>query len=88
MELGFVKSPILVDNELLLMQELPTELGKVKGTIPLEARDQFHGAINLCTPDIIGKFRADLRLYMEACCYASSCKSGPSVFLITEDYKL
>ena len=90
--LGFGKFPVNVDDGLVdqLMAELPRVIKKNLSSIPPCDIEHYRVAVNaVCSKDMLPKFRADLRIFMEACNYSSSRKPADSsvVFLITEDYK-
>ena len=87
------KFPVNVDNDLVdqLMAELPKVIQKNLSTILPCDPDHYQVAVNaVCSKDMLPKFRADLRIFMEAC-YYSSCRKPDAdsavIFLITEDYK-
>ena len=73
------------------MAELPKVIQKNLSTIPPCDLDHYRVAVNaVCSKDMLPKFRADLRIFMEACYYSSCCKPDADsavVFLIMEDYK-
>ena len=91
--LGFETFPVNVDDGLVdrLMAELPKVIQKNLSTIPPCDLDHYRVAVNaVCSKDMLPKFRADLRIFMEACYYSSCCKPDADsavVFLIMEDYK-
>lgn len=89
--MGLVETRQTVTKEEVdaLMNRLPGVLVAAEGTIPQDEEANYRAAMNaVCAPDMLPKFRADLRIYMEACKYCSQkWKSVGVVFLITEDYK-
>ena len=75
-----------------LIAELPRALAALLPTVPRHEREQVAVALNACSRDTIQRFRADLRIYLEACLYSANPDprrpaAGPATFLITEDYK-
>ena len=70
----------------LFLKKLPEALTAAQPTVALSDKQQFAVALNACSSDTIIRFKADLRIYLEACKYASG-RDKPAFFLITEDYK-
>ena len=87
--MGLSESKQVVRKEQVdaLMTRLPGVLVAAAATIPDEEKDHYKVAVNACEPDMLPKFRADIRIYMEACHYSSQKWEAGVVFLITEDYK-
>ena len=67
---------------------LPVKLAAVLTTVPRYERGHLVVAVNACSTDTKNCFRADLRIYMEACLYSMKATrpARPASFLITEDY--
>lgn len=92
-KLGYCEDSNLVGSTLVdqLLTRLPGVLGAALPTVHGAERAHFLTALNACAPDILGsRFRADLRIYMEASKFAEArCTPSdkPVIFLITEDYK-
>ena len=89
--MGLTESKVVVTKEQVeaFLNRLPGALTTAAGTVPLEEKGNYRVAMNaVCSPDTLPKFRADFRIYLEACHYCSQRRESVGVvFLITEDYK-
>ena len=65
---------------------LPKALRELAVSVPRESGEHFNVALNVCARDTLPKFRADLRLCLEACKIADLRQPSDIKFLITEDY--
>ena len=86
--MGLAESKQVVRKEQVdaLMTRLPGVLVAAAATIPDEEKDHYKVAVNACEPDMLPKFRADIRIYMEACHYSSQKWEAGVVFLQVFSY--